>query len=353
MKGVWWKFGGVFIFMYVLIGGLMTPLNPGVTSVSPSRAESGSVVRLSVTGYNTHLKTGGEIRAWLKLDSIYNIRAVEIVPSDENHAEFTFALPNTFPDAGKVYPLTLIIDNETDGAFVQPSALFVRHPEDVSAFDQDEWTRDKITALHQKGGTGFPYRNILNETIRNTFFHVALWFAMFLLLIAGIYYSILYLRTKDISYDIRSASFTRIAIMYGILGLLTGSIWAKFTWNTFWTTDVKLNMTAVAMLIYLAYLVLRGSSTDQDKRAKLSAVYSIFAFIALIPLVFVIPRLADSLHPGNGGNPALGGEDLDNTLRMYFYPSIIALTMLGTWMATLLIRYDLLKDRIMTETDEI
>lgn len=352
MKGAWWKFGGVFIFIYVLIGGLMTPLNPGVTSVSPSRAESGSVVKLSVTGYNTHFKTGGEIRAWLKLDSIYSIRAVDRVSSDENHAEFTFNLPNTFPDAGKVYPLTLIIDNEKDGAFVQPSALFVSHPEGISALDPEEWTRDKIADLHQKSKTGFPYRNILNETIRNTFFHVALWFAMFLLLIAGIYYAVLYLKTKEISYDIRSASFTRIAIMYGILGLFTGSVWAKFTWNTFWTTDVKLNMTAVAMLIYLAYLVLRGSATDQDKRAKLSAVYSIFAFIALIPLIFVIPRLADSLHPGNGGNPALGGEDLDNTLRMYFYPSIIALTMLGTWMATLLIRYDLLKDRFLTQSDK-
>jgi heme exporter protein C len=100
------------------------------------------------------------------------------------------------------------------------------------------------------------------------------------------------------------------------------------------------------MLIYLAYLVLRGSSTDYDRRAKISASYSIFAFLALIPLVFVIPRLTDSLHPGNGGNPALGGEDLDNTLRLFFYPSIIALILLGIWMSQLLLRYEKLKQKV-------
>jgi heme exporter protein C len=93
---------------------------------------------------------------------------------------------------------------------------------------------------------------------------------------------------------------------------------------------------------------LRGMHQDQDRRARFSAGFSIFAFTALIPLVFVIPRLTDSLHPGNGGNPALGGEDLDNTLRMFFYPSIIALTIIGLWMSQLMIRANRLKDNILT-----
>ncbi|MBK8626224.1 MAG: cytochrome c biogenesis protein CcsA [Saprospiraceae bacterium] len=236
-----------------------------------------------------------------------------------------------------------------DGAFVQPNALFVTL-NDSTRIGNGPWLSAALSNLNKSEGIKFPYRNILNETIRNTFFHVALWFAMFLLLIAGLYHAVMYLRTGLYDHDIQSASFNKIAILYGVLGLLTGSVWAKFTWNTFWTTDVKLNMTAIAMLIYLAYLVLRGSSSDHDRRAKLSASYSIFAFLALIPLVFVIPRLTDSLHPGNGGNPALGGEDLDHTLRMFFYPSIIALTMLGTWMATLLLRYERLKEKIFLKS---
>jgi heme exporter protein C len=170
---------------------------------------------------------------------------------------------------------------------------------------------------------------------------------MFIMLVQGLYFAIKYLRTSTYDCDIQSSAYNSVAIILGVLGLITGSVWAKFTWNTFWTTDVKLNMTAVAMLIYLAYFVLRNSTSDQDRRARISSAYSIFAFLALIPLVFVIPRLTDSLHPGNGGNPALGGEDLDNTLRLFFYPSIIALTLIGNWMATLVIRYVRLKDKML------
>ena len=77
---------------------------------------------------------------------------------------------------------------------------------------------------------------------------------------------------------------------------------------------------------------------DAERKARLSAVYNIFAFVALIPLIYVVPRLTDSLHPGSGGNPALGGEDLDNTMRMIFYPAIIGWTLLGFWMAQLYYR---------------
>jgi len=349
IKGLWWKLLGALVFLGVLIGGMTVPMRSGVTSTQPGNAKSGESIILKVVGYNTHFKTARNHRAWLKLDSVHAIQSTQLVPQDENGVSITFNLPEQFPTPEKVQPLTLILDNEIDGTFLQPNALFVTLKDSV-ILGSDPWENADMTHLSKSEGLKFPYRNILNETIRNTFFHVALWFAMFLLLIAGLYHAVMYLRTGHYDHDIQSASFNKIAIMYGVLGLLTGSVWAKFTWNTFWTTDVKLNMTAVAMLIYLAYLVLRGSSSDHDRRAKLSASYSIFAFLALIPLVFVIPRLTDSLHPGNGGNPALGGEDLDHTLRMFFYPSIIALTMLGTWMATLIVRYERLKEKIFLKS---
>ena len=345
VKGWWWKFSGVIIFLYVIIGGLTIPTRSGITKSQPGSAQSGESITMSVEGYNTHFLSAGLNRAWLKLDSLYAIKAKNVNATSEVDISITFDIPKIFPATENVQPLTLIIDNEIDGAFVQPNSLFVTLS-DSSYSDKSLWINAEMKAFNKAKGIKFPYRNILNETIRNTFFHVALWFAMFILLIIGLYHAIQYLLTGNFDHDIQSSSFNRIAIMYGIFGLITGSIWAKFTWNTFWTTDVKLNMTAVAMLIYLAYLVLRGSSSDHDKRAKVSASYSIFAFLALIPLVFVIPRLTDSLHPGNGGNPALGGEDLDNTLRLFFYPSIVALILLGSWMANLLIRYERLKEKI-------
>jgi len=349
MQGKWWKFLGTAILLYVIIVGMLTPLKPGITSTSPSTSSSGETVEIKIEGYNTHFQTAHDHRAWLKLDSVHTIAAREFVSHSENQASLFFDLPDAFPDNAKMKALNLIIDNEIDGAFVQPNAIFVT-VKDSLFVDFSRWQRESAGSFNTIQGLRFPYRNILNETIRNTFFHVAIWFSMFLLLIAGLYHAIMYLKTQDLVHDIHSSAYNKIAIMYGVLGLLTGSIWAKFTWNAFWTTDVKLNMTAVAMLIYLAYIVLRGSGQDTDRRAKISASYSIFAFLALIPLVFVIPRMTDSLHPGNGGNPALGGEDLDNTLRMIFYPAIIGLTLLGIWMSSLLIRYEKLKDKILTQS---
>ncbi len=346
MKGFWWKIGGALIFLYVLIGGMIIPIKSGITSVTPNHAKSGEQLAFNVVGYNTNFLSATKVRAWLKLDSMHAIAATAIEKTSENDAKFTFSIPTNFPIKEAVQPLTLIVDNDVDGVFVQPNAIFVT-VSDSSIISSEGWTSAAIGQFSMAKGITFPYRNILNETIRNTFFHIALWFAMFILLIAGVYHAVRFLSTGDMIHDIKSASYNRIGIMYGVFGLITGSIWAKFTWDTFWTTDVKLNMTAIAMLIYLAYLVLRGSSSDHDRRAKLSASYSIFAFVALIPLVFIIPRMTDSLHPGNGGNPALGGEDLDNTLRLFFYPSIIALALLGTWMAQLLIRYEKVKEKVL------
>jgi len=147
-------------------------------------------------------------------------------------------------------------------------------------------------------------------------------------------------------YDSRSSALTSVALYFGIAGLLTGSLWAKYAWGAFWTNDIKLNMTAISLLIYFSYWVLRSSIQDVDSRARLASVFNIFAFVNLMILVMVIPRTMDSLHPGNGGNPAFASEDLDNSLRMVFYPAIIGYTLIGLWMAQLSFRYQRLSDDI-------
>lgn len=347
IKGLWWKALGIIIFLYVLIIGMTVPLKPGISQVSPSTAKSGSKVQLSIDGYNTHF-SNPNTKFYLKLDSTKVLVSSSVNASTDNKVNAAFDIP-VIESQGDAVPLSLIIYNEVDGPYVAPNALFVTSPDSASIASPSSWADWSKVSFESEGSFGFPYRSVLNETIRNTFFHVALWFAMFVLLIVGLVYAIKYLLHRRYEDDIKSAAFNKIAILYGILGVITGSIWAKYTWNSYWTDDVKLNMTAVAMLIYLAYLVLRGSTTDTDKRAKMSASYSIFAFAALIPLVFVIPRIYDSLHPGNGGNPALGTEDLDNTLRMFFYPSIIALILIGTWIAQLVIRYELINLKFFTK----
>ena len=82
------------------------------------------------------------------------------------------------------------------------------------------------------------------------------------------------------------------ASCWACLGLATGSLWAKYTWGAWWTPDPRLNAAAIALLIYGAYLVLRGSFRDEQQRARVSAIYNIFAFAAAIPLLFILPRIS-------------------------------------------------------------
>ena len=188
-----------------------------------------------------------------------------------------------------------------------------------------------------------PALDILNETIRNLYFHVPMWFTMILLFLGSVIYPIRYLRTGDLKYDINSAELIKTGIVFSILGMLTGMEWARFTWGAAWSNDPKQLGTALCMLIYFAYLVLRNGMKDEEKRARISAVFNIFAFALMIPLLWILPRMVDSLHPGNGGNPGFNTYDLDRDMRIVFYPAVIGWTLLGVWISTIQIRIKLIE----------
>jgi len=191
----------------------------------------------------------------------------------------------------------------------------------------------------------FPYREILYQSIRNTFYHVPMWFAMMLILIFSTVYSVRYLNKGRIEDDILASQAVNVALMFGALGLATGMTWATYTWGEPWPNDPKLNGAAVGVIIYMAYIVLRGSLTDEIKRAKISAVYNVFAIVIFTLFIFIIPRLTDSLHPGNGGNPAFSKYDLDSHLRLFFYPAVIGWSMLGFWLLSIGVRIKLLESK--------
>jgi len=195
-----------------------------------------------------------------------------------------------------------------------------------------------------------PAREILHETIRNLYFHVCMWLGMMVLFTTSVYYAIKYLRHQDLKDDIYSVNFAKIGILFGVLGYTTGIVWASYTWTEYASStqifkEPKLLGAAIALLVYFAYLVLRGSIIDPDKKARISAVYSIFAYTMLFPTIWILPRLLESLHPGKEGNPALNFNDLDSRLRMVFYPAVIGWTLLGLWITSLKIRLDLLKEK--------
>ncbi len=192
-----------------------------------------------------------------------------------------------------------------------------------------------------------PRLNIVNESIRNLFFHVPMWFGMMILSCASMIYSIKYLNKGNIKHDIAASELANMSMIFGVLGLVTGMIWAQFTWGKFWSGDPKQIYTAIGLLIYSGYFVLKGAFNDEIQKARIGAIFNIFAFTALIICLYVLPRLVkNSLHPGGeDGNPAFGEYDLDNTMRIVFYPAIIGWTLMGAWLAEIRIRTKLVYNK--------
>lgn len=219
-----------------------------------------------------------------------------------------------------------------------------------NALVKEQWSKWAAVALVGYTVIGgllleVPRQHILNETIRNLYYHVPMWFTMIFLFFLSFLNSIHYLSSGNLKFDPYAASLTKVGIVFSILGMVTGMEWAQYTWGAAWSNDPKQLGTAICMLIYFAYLVLRGGMKDEEKRARLSAVYNIFAFCMMIPLLWILPRMVDSLHPGNGGNPGFNSYDLDSRMRAVFYPATIGWICLGLWISKLHIRIQLLRYR--------
>jgi heme exporter protein C len=188
---------------------------------------------------------------------------------------------------------------------------------------------------------------VLNETIRNLYYHVTLWFGMMAMMSVSLYYSIKQLSSSKFVHDVYAEQYASAGVFLGILGICTGSLWARFTWGGWWVNDPKLNGAAITLLIYLAYFILRGSIEEDQKRGRVAAVYNIFAYAMLVLFLMVYPRLnkVDSLHPGNGGNPGFSAYDLDSNMRLVFYPAVLGWILLGAWVATLGARIKILRHK--------
>lgn len=186
-----------------------------------------------------------------------------------------------------------------------------------------------------------PRVEMLEHTARNLYFHVPMWFTMMALTALSALHAIQGLRTGSTLSDIRSSTAALVAIVFGLLGLLTGSLWAHYTWyegtNIWWNFDPKQSMAAIQVLIYCAYFALRGALDDPRKRARIAAVYNVFAFTTVPFLLYVLPRQLESLHPGAEGNPAFS-DITDPIMRVVFYPAVLGFIGLGWLLYTQRVR---------------
>lgn len=176
-----------------------------------------------------------------------------------------------------------------------------------------------------------PALPILHESIRVVYYHVPMWFSMLLLYLISVIYSIRYLSSGKPEDDFIAVESVNVGVIFCIFGLLSGMLWANITWGDPWPNDPKLNSSAIASLMYLAYLVLRNALDETQKRARISAIYNIFAFPIMVVLLFILPRMTDSLHPGNGGNPGFSDYDMDGNMKWVFRPAALGWMLLGVW----------------------
>jgi heme exporter protein C len=180
-----------------------------------------------------------------------------------------------------------------------------------------------------------PQIPILEQSARNLFLHVPMWMTMFVMFVTALVHSVRFLNSGNLDQDVRAEAYTKVGVVFGICGLITGSLWARFTWGAWWTfAEPKMNLSALTLLIFVAYFLLRSAVDDPIKRGKLAAVYHVFAVTTVPFLLYVIPRQLPSLHPGADGNPAFS-EMTAPELRLIFYPAVIGFIALGVVLSDL------------------
>lgn len=188
----------------------------------------------------------------------------------------------------------------------------------------------------------FPFIPGLEEKARNIIFHVPISWTTVVAFAMSMIYGIIYLRKKDIDYDLRSVSSASLGLLLCILATLTGAIWAKFNWGSFWNWDPRQTSIFILLLIYGAYFVLRSAIDEEERRATLSSVYSIIAGVTVPFFIFVMPRIMSGLHPGSLGDESGKGPVLEfkmaTNMLMVFFASLIGFTVLYFWMYTLKVR---------------
>jgi heme exporter protein C len=177
----------------------------------------------------------------------------------------------------------------------------------------------------------------LEERARIIFFHVPTAWLSVLAFVSSMIYAIRYLRKKDLDEDLKSTSAAGLGFLFCLLATVTGAIWAKFSWGTWWNWDPRQTSIFVLLLIYGAYFALRSAVEGEEKRATLAAAYSIIAAVTMPFFIFIMPRILSSLHP----EPILNAQakvQMNTTMLVVFLASLVGFTGLYFWMWNLHVR---------------
>lgn len=213
--------------------------------------------------------------------------------------------------------------------------------------DTEQYSFNRLVAVNPI--MTYPYVPALQERIRILSLHVPMaWVAVIAYLVSMIY-SIIYIKKRNLNYDIHASSAALLGLVFTILATTTGMVWAKFNWGSYWNWDPRQTSILILMLVYAAYFALRSSIEREDLKALLGSVYSIIAFVTVPFLIFILPRLYSGLHPGAKDDgttgPVISSTTgmLDSNLLYTYGIALFGFTALFFWMMNLHIRYKNIK----------
>jgi heme exporter protein C len=273
--------------------------------------------------------------AMLSMNGVQDVTPVKVTfvrdvssppPSLSSSLEFR----DLYGDSGRVWTT----DANAFPANLKPNdviVITVRYDMRTKAFQYVDLVRINPTMT-------FPMIQGLGELGRNMLFHVPMSMVAFIAFLLGTIYSIIYLKKKDFEYDRRARASSAVGLVFTILATVTGSIWARFSWGTFWNWDPRETSIFILLLIYAAYFMLRSLLEEsEDKKARIAAVYNIIAFVSVPFLMFVVPRITMSLHPGGAGTEApiinlSGKTHTDRTLLNMHWISVVLFLFVFLWM---------------------
>lgn len=188
----------------------------------------------------------------------------------------------------------------------------------------------------------FPIIPGLGDKARILFFHVPTAWVTVIAFLVSMVYGIRYLARRNPDDDVRSVSSAGLGLLFCFLATVTGSIWAKFNWGSFWNWDPRETSIFILLLVYGAYFALRSAVESEEKRAALSAVYAVLAGVTVPFFVFIMPRIMPGLHPGSSGDPEGAGPVLEfkmsTNMLLIFFASLAGFTILYFWIWNLRVR---------------
>ncbi|MCK5087629.1 MAG: cytochrome c biogenesis protein CcsA [Melioribacteraceae bacterium] len=202
---------------------------------------------------------------------------------------------------------------------------------------------------HPSSWTEFPFIPGLEEKAKIIFFHVPTAWLTVVAFLMSMIYGVKYLVKQNLDDDVKSQAALQIGMMFAILATVTGSIWAKFTWGAFWHWDPRETSIFILLLIYGSLFALRSAIENEEKRAKLSAVYSILSFLTVPFFIFIMPRIMTGLHPGSANDDTAGPVvdfKMNGNMQLVFYLSLTAFTILYYWLWNMTYKSIIIKDKL-------